>query len=89
MNAHDLTGAGADTAETEERLKSGVRAARGLAELLGLASEVPPWSDGPPAPLLPHDPAAFDREPPYPDCAEVLSAVAVESLGGDLVRRVF
>jgi hypothetical protein len=93
MNAHDMSratsGAAAEEAEDGERQKSGVRATRVLAELFGLTREPPAWSKAPPTPLLPHDPVAFEREPPYPDCAEVLAAVSAESLGGNLVRRVF
>jgi hypothetical protein len=90
MNAHDLTEtAGEDAAEDDQRPKSAVRATRGLAQLLGLEAEPPPWSEAPPTPLLPHDPRVFEAPPPYPDAAEVLAAVAAESLSSGLVKKLF
>jgi hypothetical protein len=90
MNAHDLARPAADDADGDApSSKSGLRAARGLAELFALDAAAPAWSEHPPLPLLPHDPVAFEPPPPLPPASEVIDAAFGESLGGDLAASLF
>lgn len=91
MNAPNLAWQSTDEpAEDDQELKSGVRIASEISDQPGLSLlDAPAWSEEPPHPLLPHDPRAFDGPPPLPDHEEVLRAVAAESLGNGLTRRMF
>lgn len=93
MNAKKLAPLAEPTAEDDQELKSGIRSTRDLAESLGLCDDAePPWAGEPPMPLLPHNPEEYQEPRPaaaHPPHAEVLEAVAGESLGNGLAERLF
>ena len=90
MNAQPIGLPPADDAEEDEpNWKSDVHATRELGALPGTGGVAPTWSQHPPAPLLPQEPAASDPPPARPRTSDVIEAAACESLGGDLACSLF